>query len=197
MMAVNNTITRNATAITAYSSNTSVIKNNIIASNIGYGIYIEYGTPPVITYNNVWGNNNGKNYAPSTTLPDQTGINGNISTDPNFVNPDANNFHIDLNSPCKNAGDPNYVPGPNETDYDGEQRIFNLRVDMGADEVVTNPFDLNTDGIIDFYELDVLTDEWLQTIPPLRTDFHTDGIVNFADFAKLAGQWLWTAGWHQ
>jgi parallel beta-helix repeat protein len=173
------------------SSSVFIITNNIIASNGRYGIYALY-TPPVIKYNDVWGNGSG-NY--NSIIGDQTGLNGNISTDPCFFAPDANNFHLDPNSPCKNAGDPNYIPATNETDYDGEQRIFNLRVDMGADEVVTNPFDLNTDGVIDYYELDVLADEWLQTIPPLRTDFHTDGIVNFADFALLADQWPWTAAW--
>jgi hypothetical protein len=37
-----------------------------------------------------------------------------------------------------NAGDPNYVAGPNDTDMDGEARVMLGRVDMGADEF--NPF---------------------------------------------------------
>ena len=67
---------------------------------------------------------------------------------------------------------------------------------MGADEAVTNPFDLNADGLVDYFELDVLTNEWLLDLPELQTDFKEDGIVNFADFALLANQWLWTAGWY-
>jgi len=31
-------------------------------------------------------------------------------------------------------------------DLDGEQRVFADIVDMGADEVVTDPVDLNNDG---------------------------------------------------
>ena len=38
-------------------------------------------------------------------------------------------------------------------DLDGEQRIFADIVDMGADEVVTNPVDLNNDGVVDYLEM--------------------------------------------
>jgi hypothetical protein len=68
---------------------------------------------------------------------------------------------------------------------------------MGADEMVTKPFDLDDDGLIDYYELDVLINEWLRTSPGLQTDFNSDGIVDLADFAELAKYWLWTAGWRQ
>jgi hypothetical protein len=81
---------------------------------------------------------------------------GSVDIDPRFVLPgywaDANNvnivvepndpnavwmdgdYHLRSDSPCINVGDPNYVPGPNETDMDGEQRVMLGRVDMGADE---------------------------------------------------------------
>jgi parallel beta-helix repeat protein len=169
------------------------ITNNIISSNSRYGIYSLYVTP-VTRYNDVWGNSS-NNY--NSIISDQTGINGNISVDPCFVGPDVNNFHLDYNSPCKNAGDPNYTAPTDEIDIDYEPRIFNGILDMGADEVVTNPFDLDNDGLIDYYEIGVLTNEWLRNNPGLHTDFNYDGIVNFADFAELAGQWLWTAGWRK
>ena len=189
----NNTITGNIGGITSLSNSSPVIKNNIITSNgNGYGISVSASDTPVITYNDVWGS---ANYNP--TIPDQTGINGNISIDPNFVNPDANNYHLDPNSPCVNAGDPNFSPAPNQTDIDGEQRVFDSIVDMGADEMVTNPFDLDGDGIVGYLELATLTDEWLHMGAELQTDFNSDGIVNFEDFAILAEQWLWTAGWYQ
>jgi hypothetical protein len=50
-------------------------------------------------------------------------------------------FKILAGSPCINAGDPNYVAEPNETDMDGEQRVMLGRVDMGADEF--NPFEVS------------------------------------------------------
>jgi len=202
----NNTITRNVGGISTFSGANPVIKNNIIASNgVGYGIYVSSGDSPVITYNDVWGHKAGYNYG-GGGITDQTGVNGNISEDPNFVNPDANNYHIDPNSPCINAGDPSYTAEPNQTDIDAEQRIFDSIVDMGADEMLTNPFDLDTNGVVGYPELETLTNEWLWTVPELQTDFNEDGIVNFADFAEftshgvvgypeletLTNEWLWT-----
>jgi parallel beta-helix repeat protein len=138
---------------------------------------------------------------------------GNIDIDPNFVNPgcwnDANtpadpnddffvagNYHLLPRSLCVDAGDNNSIPTTLISDIDGEDRIFNTIVDMGADEVVTSPFDLDTDGIIGYPDLKALTNEWLHTAPPLQADFNDDGIVNLADFAEMAEQWLWKGGWY-
>jgi hypothetical protein len=76
---------------------------------------------------------------------------GNIDIDPCFVEPgywDQNDtpdqpwddfwvdgdYHLLAGSPCIDAGDPNYVAGPNETDLDGKPRIIGGRIDMGAYE---------------------------------------------------------------
>jgi hypothetical protein len=68
---------------------------------------------------------------------------GNIDLAPFFADPgywDANgvwvqgDYHLLVGSPCINAGDPNYVPEPNEIDLDGNPRIVNGTVDMGAYE---------------------------------------------------------------
>lgn len=48
------------------------------------------------------------------------------------------------------------------------------------------PADFNEDGIVDIYDLKVLTDGWLTAEP----DLTGDGYVNFADFASFAGVWL-------
>jgi hypothetical protein len=139
---------------------------------------------------------------------------GNIDLDPNFVDAgywdDANtpadpnddffvtgNCHIPPNSPCVDSGDNSSLPPVSTLDIDGEERIFNDIVDIGADEVVTNPVDLNNDGIVDYLELVVLTTEWLQSGSELQADFYEDDFIDFADFAILAEQWLWTAAWHQ
>ncbi|GAG46564.1 unnamed protein product, partial [marine sediment metagenome] len=97
---------------------------------------------------------------------------GNIDIDPNFVNPgywdDANtpsepnddffvtgNYHLLPISGCIDAGDNLSVPPESTTDIDGEERIFADTVDIGADEVVTNPADFNTDGIVDYLDIKV------------------------------------------
>jgi hypothetical protein len=55
---------------------------------------------------------------------------------PGEVKPD---YHLLLNSPCINKGDPYYIAEPDETDLDGKPRIIAGRIDMGAYEVNRNP----------------------------------------------------------
>jgi len=81
---------------TSSLSNTSIIKNNIVTGNY-YGVRV---FDAVYTHNNVWGNTY-KNYYHEE--PDQTGISGNISADPLFVNPPSD-YSLTLGSPCINAG---------------------------------------------------------------------------------------------
>ncbi len=81
---------------------------------------------------------------------------GNIDTDPYFAEPgywahendpniivepnDPNaiwidgDYHLFTGSPCIDAGDPNYIAGPNETDLDGKTRVIGGRIDMGSYE---------------------------------------------------------------
>ncbi len=89
-------------------------------------------------------------------IQNQTGGVGNIAADPCFVEPgywvDVNDpniivepndpnafwldgdYHLSAGSPCINTGDPCYPQGPNETDLDGNPRIIDGRIDMGAYE---------------------------------------------------------------
>ena len=59
---------------------------------------------------------------------------GNIDTDPCFIDAANGNHHLLPESVCINAGDPNYIPEPNETDLDGKPRVIGGRIDMGAYE---------------------------------------------------------------
>lgn len=59
---------------------------------------------------------------------------GNIDADPLFVNPINGDFRLQTCSPCINAGDNNAVPPEITTDLDGNPRIVNGIVDMGAYE---------------------------------------------------------------
>ncbi|MCX6267716.1 MAG: carboxypeptidase regulatory-like domain-containing protein [Bacteroidetes bacterium] len=64
----------------------------------------------------------------SDPLPD--GI-GNISSDPNFINPGSDNFRLSAGSPCIDAGDNFY--NSQSVDLDGNPRIKDV-IDMGAYE---------------------------------------------------------------
>jgi predicted outer membrane repeat protein len=60
---------------------------------------------------------------------------GNINFDPCFVDAAGGDYHLSLLSPCIDAGDPSYSPSPGETDIDGEPRVFNSHIEIGADEI--------------------------------------------------------------
>ena len=49
-------------------------------------------------------------------------------------NDDFGDLHLQAESPCINAGDPDYIAEPNETDLDGNPRVIGGRIDMGAYE---------------------------------------------------------------
>ena len=59
---------------------------------------------------------------------------GNIDEDPLFVDVSVDDYHLLPDSPCINAGDPAYAALPNETDLDGNPRVVNGRIDIGAYE---------------------------------------------------------------
>ena len=66
---------------------------------------------------------------------------GNIDSDPCFVNPDSNDYHlVGSSSLCFNAGDPN-GDYSGQVDIDGDERVMDGRVDMGADEISCMSYD--------------------------------------------------------
>ena len=63
--------------------------------------------------------------------------------DPNIIDGDFGDLHLRKDSPCINAGLPNFIAGAS-VDMDNQPRIIGTRVDMGADEyapmiIVTEP----------------------------------------------------------
>jgi len=117
-----------------YISNSSPIIINCISANntalgAGGGIYVEGAPSLIINYNDVW-NNTPDNYSGTAN---QTGINGNISDDPLFVNPGAGDYRLGTGSPCIDTGD-NNAPNLPDMDKDGKLRIINGTVDMGSYE---------------------------------------------------------------
>ncbi|MBN1806138.1 MAG: right-handed parallel beta-helix repeat-containing protein [Sedimentisphaerales bacterium] len=124
-------------------SQSRVLNNIIVGAESGGGIVWEGDFEEgVIQFNNVWGNTPG-NYGAFGTNDfiydgqiDQTGIYGNISHDPLFVDAENDNYHLQTDSPCVNAGDPGVAPVAGEADIDGEYRTYAYRIDIGADEYV-------------------------------------------------------------
>jgi predicted outer membrane repeat protein len=70
---------------------------------------------------------------------------GNLDSNPLFVDANKDDFHLQITSPCIDVGDPNCGPEPNERDIDGEPRVMRGRVDIGADEEAHEVCNLDKD----------------------------------------------------
>jgi hypothetical protein len=130
--------------------NCTFVRNS--ASRKGGGVGNDTNCSPQLTNCILWGNSDSDGIVASAQTYRGTPIvnysciqnynesagNGNIGEDPLFVDANNGDYHLLPDSPCINAGDPDFVGGPNETDIDGEARVMLGRVDMGADEF--NPF---------------------------------------------------------
>ena len=131
----NNTIVANNGPNGAVWNNVSaaVHANNIIAFNTtGFLAVLSANgstATPTLRNNCVYGNTT-FNYR--GLAADPTGTGGNITQDPVLANWAAGALHIQPSSPCRDKGLNTYAPGA--TDIDGQPRIQNTTVDIGADE---------------------------------------------------------------
>ena len=122
--------------------NNESIDGDAIACELLYNNYIDYG---IEIYNSIfWDTDNENEFwtwdgelidvqyscIRSTNIYQGT---GNINLDPLFESPSSENFHIAQSSPCYNAGF-NGAPNLPSEDFEGNSRIFNEIVDMGAYE---------------------------------------------------------------
>ena len=119
---------------------------------------------------------------------------GNIDADPLFADSANGDYRLMAGSPCIDAGDPDFIADPQETDIDADPRVVDGNgdgtavVDMGADEFVPCAGDLNIDGAIDAADLALLLGSWGQC-PGCPADLNDDGAVNAGDLAILLGVW--------
>jgi hypothetical protein len=130
-------------------------------------------------------------------------------------------YHLNLDSECRNAGDNSFVE-QDEVDMDGDVRIADMVVDIGADEVscedTSHELDWNADGIVNMSEFYDFSVAWLtrdpndpqmpQGIDPNdfvhwdpRCDLDHDYDVDLADLVIFAdyrnANWLWVACWRE
>ncbi|MBU0640066.1 MAG: hypothetical protein KKB50_14470, partial [Planctomycetes bacterium] len=122
---------------------------------------------------------------------------GNFDQDPLFADPTGADYHLTLDSPCIDAGDPAFIAAPGQTDIDHQFRVWDCdddgtpRVDQGADEFGSFGFgDLNCDGEIDGFDIDAfilaLADPTAYanaypTCADTLADVNADGAINGFD----------------
>jgi Right handed beta helix region len=142
---INNTIADNdapdGSGIFGGFSIGAIFINNIVVAKAGQVAFSGFSSnsiPTVFKSNNVF---SPQGAAYGVNLPDQTGMNGNISADPLFADALNDNYHLLPGSPSIDAGD-NAAPNLPATDFDGDPRILDGNgdglaiVDQGVDEVV-------------------------------------------------------------
>ena len=115
-LVINNTMVRNSVGVRVdgrVPSDTEVVRNNIIVDN-GMGLEVDFGSGPTWDHNLVFGNT-----TDYSGFPDQTGTNGNLSADPEFVSSASNNFQLLPGSPAIGAG--SAVDAPS-VDFSGNPR---------------------------------------------------------------------------
>jgi hypothetical protein len=142
-MLVNNTIADNEAGSWPGIYATGVdgrnqIYNNIIAASFGPALFCESAssaTPPVLDSNDIF---SAQAAAYGGTCADQTGIRGNLSVDPQFLDVAAGKYSVGFSSPVVDAGN-NWAPDIQMTDLAGNPRISSAsgdpdRIDIGAYE---------------------------------------------------------------
>jgi parallel beta-helix repeat protein len=153
-----NTAQENAGALFCYSQSSPVVTNSILWGDSPEEIYVQSGHPS-ISYSDVQGGWSGT---------------GNIDTDPLFVDPLNDDFHLQNFSPVIDRGTDNGTP---ELDFEGDQRLDHPEMpnnpsiwDMGADEFNNNspPEDFSllepVDG--DYVEITPVFFDWEDTVDP-------------------------------
>jgi parallel beta-helix repeat protein len=104
----NNTVVANSGAGIYWGDTFPTVRNNLVAFNT-WGIMQDQSSNPIVEYNNVYGNTVQGKKSDYFGMPNQTGINGNISSDPKLTNYKLGEFHIQPNSPCIDAGSQSVV----------------------------------------------------------------------------------------
>lgn len=127
-----------------------IVTNCTFVGNTGSGMNNRKNNPTVtncIFWANTGGSFDGSGN-PTVTFSDVEGGfpgTGNFDANPSFIQLgywDANgvwvegDYHLLPSSPCIDAGDPAFVYQPDETDFDGQPRVINGRIDMGVYEFI-------------------------------------------------------------
>lgn len=117
------------------SANTVELTDNIVAGNVGAGVWFDPTNAIAISHNDFYGNSEGAtggayvpgglgNIVQTNHNSDPCDTYFNIFLDPLLVAPGADDFHLQSTSPCIDAGDPGSPDDPDGTIADIGARYF-------------------------------------------------------------------------
>jgi hypothetical protein len=117
-------------------SSLSLINNMVV--NHEYGLVAGSNSELSARYTLFWGNDQDHDTVGSGVITSTAEI---TASDPLFVNPAIGDYHIAINSPARDAGDPAGIPPAPLTDFDGDIRVCGIP-DIGADEYYCPHYDI-------------------------------------------------------
>jgi hypothetical protein len=187
-----------------------LVRNNTIYDNWTYGLQSsEYGADPNVINCIIYGNDTNDFYRENGTFDTVNYCNlqnshdgiGNITGDPGFKNvaTDPDDLHLDEASQCKNAGDPG--GSYDETDIDGENRVYYGRVDIGGDEYYWSAADFDEDGAVNLIDYVIFAAAWLTDSEDgnynENCDLEDDNSIDINDLTLFCEDWLWEKVWDE
>jgi hypothetical protein len=168
---------------TAQTTVTNCIVWNNAAATDGPAILDQSGAVTVVRYTDVEGGWSG------------AGSN-NIDMDPSFVDPIGEDCRLSSASPCvdpESGSDDGALPEYAGIDLDGNPRIMNQAVDLGAYEFQGAPVetclaDFDANGVVEFDDLVTLLTSW-GACDGCAADVDGNGAVEFDDLVALLTAW--------
>ncbi|MCP4680630.1 MAG: right-handed parallel beta-helix repeat-containing protein [Deltaproteobacteria bacterium] len=139
--------------IHAVGTDTEIVNCTFYRNSADQGSAVEAGGTLNIVNSILWDNG-----APQISGTPTSVTYSNLDQDPLFEDPSNGNLHLQLGSPCIDTGDNSVVPDiapdagtddPSILDIDGNLRIINGTVDMGADEAAFKFVDADAQGTND------------------------------------------------
>ena len=166
------------------------LKNNIFAYNEKF--YLRTPTNTFVQNNTIINSDNLNICQNANTCLNNLTYKATDEYNP-FIDPENNDFHLKPDSPCIDAGTNDNIPYT-ATDIEGNPRIANGTVDLGAYEFTTNtphPADTNENWVIESEEFTTYNTAWknANTWPTLPNQIPAEYVTRSGFLLKKGGHY--------